>query len=58
MSDGVMVRGTATAEEVAAVLAVLARVGDEAPVADGYARWREGRRRALQASPRSAERPG
>jgi len=49
MSEGVRVRGAATAEEVAAVLAVLARTNGDAEVhEDGYERWRAGRRRALR----------
>ena len=52
MSEGVRVRGAATAEEVAAVLAVLAaQPGTDDPSADGYARWRAGRRQALRRLP-------
>jgi hypothetical protein len=49
MSEGLQVRGAPTAEEVAAVLAVLARA-HAAPdgAGDGYLRWREVRRRALR----------
>ena len=48
MSEGVRVRGGATAEEVAVVLALLTTppaAADRAP--DGYARWRATRRQAL-----------
>jgi hypothetical protein len=49
MSEGLRVRGAATAEEVAAVLAVLAHSGRPAGgEQDGYARWRETRRQALR----------
>ena len=48
MSEGVQVRGAATAEEVAAVLAVLARTNAENGDADGYPRWRSVRRAALR----------
>jgi hypothetical protein len=43
------VRGGATAEEVAALLAALVSGGRDTAEAqeDGYARWRRGRRRAL-----------
>jgi hypothetical protein len=49
--SGVRVRGAATAEELAAVLAVLSRPaeGDEQPA--GYARWRDVRRQALRRTP-------
>jgi hypothetical protein len=52
MSDGVRVRGAATAEELAVVLALLSAqpaAGD--PPADGYAHWRTVRRQALRQSP-------
>jgi len=49
MSEGVRVRGAATAEEVAAVLAVLsAQPAAADPPPDGYTRWRAGRRQALR----------
>jgi hypothetical protein len=47
MTD-VQVRGRATAEEVAAVLAVLRR---DAPPPDAYARWRRTRLAALRDRP-------
>ena len=47
--SGVQVRGGATAEEVAAVLAVLtAQPAAAEPPVDGFAGWRAGRRRALR----------
>ena len=49
MSSGLVVRGVATAEEVAAVLAVLSRTGETAE--DGYLRWRATRRRAVREDP-------
>ena len=44
-----IVRGNATPEEIAAVLAALQRAGANAPVRapDGYARWRRTRLAAL-----------
>lgn len=57
MSEGVTVRGAATAEEVAAVLAVLARAGRDEPAADGYVRWRATRRRALRIAVEPIDRP-
>jgi hypothetical protein len=45
--DGVRVIGAATPEELAAVLAVLTRVGREERGATGYERWRATRRRAI-----------
>jgi len=53
----VTVRGAATAEEVAAVLAVLARAGRNEPAADGYAAWRATRRRALRTAAGPIDRP-
>jgi hypothetical protein len=53
MTDRVRVRGNATSEEVAAVLAVLVRAeatgptGSPAPL-DPYTRWRSGRLAALR----------
>jgi hypothetical protein len=48
--NAVAVRGNATAEELAAVLAVLAQA--ERPVApDAYQRWREIRLAALKRAP-------
>jgi len=57
MNDGVTVRGAATAEEVAAVLAVLARTGRDEPGDDGYERWRATRRRALRRAVEPIDRP-
>ena len=57
MTAGVRVQGTATAEEVAAVLAVLARWGRDEPDPAGYARWRAARLRALRAAPATDDRP-
>jgi hypothetical protein len=61
-TDGVRVNGAATAEEVAAVLAVLARAGREEPEETGYERWRATRRSvirrgAIRAIPEPVERP-
>ena len=50
MSPQVVVRGNASAEEVAAVLAVVATRGP-APV-DEYTRWRQGRLAALRPAAR------
>jgi len=51
MSEGVRVRGAATAEEVAAVLAVLSAQPAPAQAADdGYGRGRAVRRRALRST--------
>ena len=49
LADPVVVRGNATPEEVAAVLAALQRAGAEAPVRapDGYERWRRTRLTAI-----------
>jgi hypothetical protein len=49
-SDGVRVNGAATPEELAAVLAVLSRVGREEQVATAYEHWRATRRRAVRAT--------
>jgi hypothetical protein len=46
--NAITVRGNATAEEVAAVLAVVSRAGTSAP-ADAYVRWRQARLTALRA---------
>jgi hypothetical protein len=55
MSVGMMpfvVRGTATPEEVAAVLAVLSRNGEARETKDdAYARWRALRRAAVRSDP-------
>lgn len=55
--DGVRVSGAATPEELAAVLAVLTRVGRDEPQPDAYARWRAGRHRALRAAHEPVDRP-
>jgi acyl-CoA carboxylase epsilon subunit-like protein len=47
VNDGVRVHGNATAEELGAVLAVLAAGAAPPAPAEPYARWREGRRAAL-----------
>lgn len=48
MSDAIEVRGAASAEEIAAVLAVLARSDQRREPLTGYARWRATRLRALR----------
>ena len=48
---GVLVRGNATPEEVAAVLAVVATRSGPAP--DAYTRWRQGRLAALRGGPKN-----
>jgi hypothetical protein len=55
--DGVTVHGAATAEEIAAVLAVLSRTAGAEPEPDGYERWRAVRRRALRRELDGADRP-
>jgi hypothetical protein len=52
MSPQVLVRGNATAEEVAAVLAVVTSRTDVAPD-DPYTRWRQVRLAALHRSART-----
>lgn len=58
--DGVeLVRGGAAPEELAAVVAVLAALGDTEPVDEplvGYAAWRAGRLAALGRAPWSGSR--
>jgi hypothetical protein len=51
MSTSVLVRGNATPEEVAAVLAVVTSRSDAAP--DPYTQWRQGRLAALRRSLRT-----
>jgi hypothetical protein len=53
--NGIRVRGGATAEEVAAVLAVVGRSEDE-PVPDSYSRWREGRLAAVRPARSTSQR--
>jgi hypothetical protein len=48
VSGGVTVRGAATPEEVAAVLALLAAGTRPEPEPEGYRRWREVRRAACR----------
>jgi hypothetical protein len=48
VSSAVEVRGGATAEEMAAILAVLARRESSPAVSEGYRRWRETRCAALR----------
>ena len=42
------IRGGATSDELAALLALLARTPHGRPEADGYTRWRRGRLAALR----------
>jgi hypothetical protein len=51
MTPPVVVRGNATAEEVAAVLAVVTSRSDAEP--DPYTRWRRGRLDAVRRSART-----
>jgi hypothetical protein len=51
MTPPILVRGNATPEEVAAVLAVVTSRSDAAP--DPYTRWRQGRLAALRRSART-----
>jgi hypothetical protein len=51
----VSVRGNATAEELAAVLAVIARAEKSNP-SDQYARWRRARRAARGETPATSRR--
>ena len=57
LTDGIDVRGNATAEEVAAVLAALAKYEADhtsrPDIADGYALWRRTRLAAVAASARA-----
>jgi acyl-CoA carboxylase epsilon subunit-like protein len=55
--NGLSVRGSATPEEVAAILAVLTRVGRDEPQPDAYARWRAGRQRAVRVPHEAVDRP-
>jgi hypothetical protein len=50
-ASGLVVRGGATAEELGAVIAVLARHGGAEEPLNGYERWRSGRRQALSTGP-------
>lgn len=53
MTQGVQVRGNATAEELAAILAVVAQ--PPTPEIGGYAHWRSTRLAALRATNRCPE---
>ena len=52
-ADDVRIRGSATAEDVAAVLAMLRDVAQRTPVVDRYELWRRNRLAALRRTPPS-----